>query len=77
MGWVPVIKIVASNMWETSALVEVLERKGMLTKQEVLDTIQGAAPARTPSNPARPTEQLGDSSPTVTRVALAGLPLGT
>ncbi len=29
-----------SNMWETSALVEVLERKGILTKQEVLDMVQ-------------------------------------
>ena len=29
-----------SNMWETSALVELLERKGILTKQDVLDMIQ-------------------------------------
>ncbi len=29
-----------SNMWETSALVELLERKGILTKQEVLAMIQ-------------------------------------
>ncbi len=28
------------NMWETSALVEVLERKEILTKQQVLDMIQ-------------------------------------
>ena len=27
-------------MWETSALVELLQRKGILTKQEVLDMIQ-------------------------------------
>ncbi len=27
-------------MWETSALVELLERKGILSKQEVLDMIQ-------------------------------------
>ncbi len=27
-------------MWENAALVELLERKGILTKQEVLDTIQ-------------------------------------
>ncbi len=26
-------------MWETAALVELLERKGILTKQEVLDMI--------------------------------------
>lgn len=29
-----------SNMWEMAALVEVLECKGVLTKQEVLDTVQ-------------------------------------
>ncbi len=29
-----------SNMWENAALVELLERKGILTKQEVLDMIQ-------------------------------------
>ncbi len=29
-----------SNMWETSALVELLERKGILTKQDVLAMIQ-------------------------------------
>jgi len=29
-----------SNMWENAALVELLERKGVLTKQEVLDMIQ-------------------------------------
>ncbi len=40
MGWVPVINIAASTMWETSALVELLERKGILTKQEVLAMIQ-------------------------------------
>ncbi len=28
-----------SNMWETSALVEVLERKGVLTRQEIYDAI--------------------------------------
>ena len=33
-------ELALSNMWETSALVEVLERKGILTKQEVLDMIQ-------------------------------------
>ncbi len=40
MGWVPVVSIAASSMWETSALVELVERKGILTKQEVLDLIQ-------------------------------------
>ncbi len=33
-------ELALSNMWETSALVELLERKGILTKQEVLDMIQ-------------------------------------
>ncbi len=33
-------ELAISNMWETSALVEVLERKGILTKQEVLEMIQ-------------------------------------
>ncbi len=32
--------LAVSTMWETSALVEVLERKGILTKQEVLAMIQ-------------------------------------
>ena len=33
-------ELALSNMWETSALVELLERKGILTKQEVLDMIK-------------------------------------
>ena len=33
-------ELTLSTMWETSALVEGLERKGILTKQEVLDMIQ-------------------------------------
>ncbi len=33
-------ELALSNMWETSALVELLERKGILTKQQVLDMIQ-------------------------------------
>ncbi len=28
-----------SNMWEITALVEVLERKGVLTRQEIYDAI--------------------------------------
>ena len=32
-------ELAISNMWETSALVELLERKGILTKQEVLGMI--------------------------------------
>ncbi len=33
-------ELALSTMWETSALVELLERKGILTKQEVLAMIQ-------------------------------------
>jgi len=33
-------ELALSSMWENAALVEVLERKGILTKQEVLDMIQ-------------------------------------
>ena len=33
-------ELAISTMWETSALVELLERKGILTKQEILDMIQ-------------------------------------
>ena len=33
-------ELAISNMWETSALVELLERKGILTKQEALAMIQ-------------------------------------
>ncbi len=37
---VTIEELAISNMWETSALVEVLERKGILTKEDVLDMIQ-------------------------------------
>ncbi len=33
-------ELAISNMWENAALVELLERKGVLTKQEVLDMMQ-------------------------------------
>ncbi len=33
-------ELALSSMWEIAALVEVLERKGVLTKQDVLDMIQ-------------------------------------
>ncbi len=39
-GLVTLEELAISNMWETSALVELLERKGVLTKQEVLAMIQ-------------------------------------
>ncbi len=33
-------ELALSTMWETSALGEVVERKGVLTRQEVLDMMQ-------------------------------------
>ncbi len=36
---VAVEEIAISNMWEIAALVEVLERKGVLTRQEIYDAI--------------------------------------
>ncbi len=33
-------ELAISTMWETSALVELLERKGIHTRQDVLDMIQ-------------------------------------
>lgn len=38
---VTIAGIAISNMWEIAALLEVLSRKGLLTKQEVLNAIQG------------------------------------
>lgn len=37
---VPIEEVVISHMFEIAALVEVLERKGVLTRQEVLETIE-------------------------------------
>ncbi len=37
---VTIEELAISTMWETSALVELLERKGTLTRQDVLDMIQ-------------------------------------
>ena len=33
-------ELALSNMWETAALIEVLEKKGLLTKQDILDAIR-------------------------------------
>ncbi len=33
-------ELAIGGMWENTALVELLDRKGILTKQEVLDMIQ-------------------------------------
>jgi len=32
-------ELAISSMWEMAALVEVLEKKGLLTKQDILDAI--------------------------------------
>ncbi len=61
-GLVTLEELAISNMWETAALVELLERKGILTKQEVLAMIQELRrkqPQATtlvarPRSPARP-----------------------
>ena len=36
---VSIEELAISNMWENAALVELLERKGILTKQELLDMV--------------------------------------
>ncbi len=36
---VPIEELAISNLWEITALVEVLERKGILTRQEIYDAI--------------------------------------
>ncbi len=54
---VTIEELALSTMWETSALVELVERKGVLTRQEVLDMSQElrrreptAIPSRQPSS---------------------------
>ena len=37
---VSIEEIAIANMWEIAALVEVLKTKGIITEQEILDTIQ-------------------------------------
>ena len=37
---VTIEELAVSNMWEMAALVKVLERKGILTEREILDTIE-------------------------------------
>ncbi len=46
-------------MWETSALVELLERKGILTKQDVLDMIQALRQREPTAIPPRRFEMWG------------------
>jgi len=33
-------EVAISNMWETTAPIETLEQKGLLTKQDILDAIR-------------------------------------
>ncbi len=47
-------ELAISNMWETSVLVELLERKGILTKQDVLDMIQELRQREPTAIPPRP-----------------------
>jgi len=49
-------ELAISTMWETSALVELLERKVILTKQEVLDMIQELRKRQPTAIPPRRTE---------------------
>ena len=37
---VPIEEMAVRNMWEIAALVEVLERKRVLTRQEIYDAIE-------------------------------------
>ncbi len=46
-------ELAISNMWETSALVELLERKGVLTRIEVLAMIQELRQREPPARPPR------------------------
>ncbi len=46
-------ELAITNMWETSALVELLERKGVLTKQEVLAMIQELRQPEPTTSPPR------------------------
>ena len=36
---ISILELAVSHMWSIAALMEVLERKGLLTKQEALDVI--------------------------------------
>ncbi len=38
-GIVTLEELSISNMWETAALVEVLEKEGLVTKQDILDAM--------------------------------------
>ncbi len=49
-------ELALSSMWETSALVELLERKGVLTRIEVLAMIQELRQREPTAIPPRRTE---------------------
>ncbi len=46
-------ELALSTMWETAALVELLERKGILTGQDVLDMIQELRQREPTASPPR------------------------
>ena len=46
-------ELAIANMWETLALVELLERKGILTRHEVLDMIQEPRQREPTASPPR------------------------
>ncbi len=57
-------ELAVSSMWEHTAVVELLERKGILTKQEILDMIQD----RGAGTPTRPCESAAHGTwPTIRR----------
>ena len=46
-------ELAISNMYEIGALIELLEKKGIVTKQEILDTIQELR-QKTPQGDVKP-----------------------
>jgi len=52
-GTMKIEEVVISHMFEIAALVELLDRKGVLTKQELLDTIQQLRPETPTAEPAK------------------------
>ncbi len=63
-------ELAISTMWETSALVELLERKGILTKQKVLAMIQQVRWQNPPPSPkvVRDVRAWREAACTLTRV---------
>ncbi len=46
-------ELAISTMWETAALIEILEQKGILTKQDMLDMIQELRQREPTTSPPR------------------------